>query len=134
MSTMKWTWKQDVKMTALQDIQIPNSKKPLIKKGETILVSEIEQYVDGRGNPQGTTTTQYYINYLRPLGGGNSTMQPPEMNQNVKRVKLGEDVAKISDSVSDSTNGDSDKLSNNNTILLLALVVVGYFAYKQYKK
>jgi len=131
---MKWTWKQDVKMTALQDIQIPNSKKPLIKKGETVLVSEVEQYIDGRGNPQGTTTTQYYINYFRPIGGGNSTMRPPEANQNVKRVRLGKDVAKISDSVSDSTNGDSAKLSNNNTILLLALVVVGYLAYQQYKK
>ena len=89
MSTMKWTFK------GTKDAFTPNADK--------ITVTEYEFYTDSRGNPQGTTTTQYYEGNVPPSKGRLGQYSPPQG----KQLKLEEDFTFESPKKNIGNNGHS---------------------------
>ena len=103
MSTMKWTFK------GTKDAFTPNADK--------ITVTEYEFYTDSRGNPQGTTTTQYYEGNVPPSKGRLGQYSPPQG----KQLKLEEDF---------TFESPKKDIGNNKTVMYLGFIVAGYFIYK----
>lgn len=103
MSTRKWTFK------GTKDAFTPNADK--------ITVTEYEFYTDSRGNPQGTTTTQYYEGNVPPSKGRLGQYSPPQG----KQLKLEEDF---------TFESPKKDIGNNKTVMYLGFIVAGYFIYK----
>lgn len=116
MSTMLWTFK------GTKDAFTPN--------GNRITVSEYEFYMDSRGNPQGSRTTQYYEGVVPQKEGTMGRYAPPQ----AKRLTLGKDFTfnlpddfGSTETVSESPKKD---IGNNTTVMYLGFIVAGYFIYK----
>lgn len=103
MSTMKWTFK------GTKDAFTPNADK--------ITVTEYEFYTDSKGNPQGTTTTQYYEGVVPQDKKRMGLYSPPK----AKKLKLGEDF---------TFESPKKDIGNNKTVMYLGFIVAGYFIYK----
>lgn len=112
MSTMKWTFK------GTKDAFTPNADK--------ITVTEYEFYTDSRGNPQGTRTTQYYEGVVPQDKSAMGQYAPPKG----KELKLGKDFVLENPNKSNIVGNMTDK----KWILYGIVAVIGYFAYKKFKK
>lgn len=121
MSTMKWTYKENVVGTALKDIG-------KIKKGGSVPVQVYEFYVDSRGGS--STTTRYYYG-MSPKPEEAPALPPSFSPPTAKEISLGQDFElKKETPISVSTTENKDK----KWILYVVLAVAGYFAYKKFKK
>lgn len=133
MSTMRWTYKSQETVTALRDLQLPSVGKSLkiVKKGDTLPVQVYELYIDSRGNPQGQTSMDYYYS-SEPISKKESkpTLTPPKG----QRLSEGKDFTLTSEPETMPSKPVKELLSNNKTVMLLGLIVIGYFAYKYYNK
>lgn len=121
---IKYTPNGEKKAVALKSISIANSKRKNIEKGEGFLVQEYKVVISGRGNPQGTESIEYYVG--TPF---EETLSSPIMNVG-SRVQENVDF-KFKNGKQDNNTAE---ISNNNTVLILGLIVVGYFAYKHFNK
>ena len=121
---IKYTPNGEKKAVALQSISIGNSKRKNIEKGEGFLVQEYKVVISGRGNPQGTESIEYYVG--TPF---EETLSSPIMNVG-SRVQENVDF-KFKNGKQDNNTAE---ISNNNTVLILGLIVVGYFVYKHFNK
>jgi len=111
MSTMKWTFK--------------GTKKAITPNADKITVTEYEYYTDSRGNPQGTRTTEYYEGVVHQDESRMGQYNPPQG----KKLKLGEDFT------FESPKKNIWEATKSNKLLMYGLIaVVGYFAYKKFKK
>ena len=123
MSTIKWTYKDNIRGIALKD---SNS----YKKGDSIPVQVYDYYMDSRGG-NSSTKTKYYFGNEPTMKDKQNVMQMPSN----KQLKLGDDFEIAQEtSTGISSSSDVKSISNNKTIMWLAVVVVGYFAYKKFKK
>lgn len=124
MSIVKYTPQNQIKAVALRTININNSKRKAIEEGETFLVQEYEFFTSDRGNPEGTSTIQYFVGTPFEL-----TFSSPTMN-------VGTFLKKDVDFsfASSEEKPQTASLSNNNTVVLLAVIVIAYFGFKFIKK
>lgn len=103
MSTMKYTFK--------------GTKDAFTLTGKPITVTEYEFYMDSRGNPQGTTRTQYYEGVVPQAKGQWGIYTQP----NAKLLQLGKDF---------TFESPKKDIGNNKTVMYLGFIVAGYFIYK----
>ena len=121
MSAMKYTYKSNIQGVALKD-----GKN--FKKGETIPVQVYEFYFSSRGGGESRKKVYYF--------GNEPTMEDV---QDVNRPPMSQELAldkdfKLTQETSTGVTPLEDKMTNNKTIMWLGIIVLGYFAYKQYKK
>tara|TARA_R110000744_G_scaffold275939_1_gene388708 strand:+ start:591 stop:962 length:372 start_codon:yes stop_codon:yes gene_type:complete len=123
MSTIKWTYKDNIRGIALKD-------GSSFKKGDSIPVQVYDLYMDSRGG-NSSTRTVYYFGNEPTMEDKQNVMQMPK----TAKLKIGDDFEIAQEtSTGVSSLGDIKPISNNKTIMWLAVVVVGYFAYKKFKK
>ena len=124
MSAMTWTYKDNIRGVALTD-------GDSFKKGDSIPVQVYELYTSSRGGGSSTTKVYYF--------GSEPTMEDIKNKMNMpmsQRLSIDKDF-KVSQETSTGTSQAStsvEGLTNNKTVMWLGIIVVGYFAYKQYKK
>lgn len=125
MSLMKWTYTNNIKGLALK-----NGKS--FKKGDSIPIQVYDFYVSSRGG--GTTTeTVYYYGNEPTMEDIKNVMSMPS----TQKLLLGGDFSiskETSTGTSDTPTETDLPMDNKKTVMLLGLIVVGYFAYKYYNK
>ena len=110
MSTMKWTFK--------------GTKEAFDKNGSKITVTEYEFYTDSRGGGS-SRTTQYYKGVVPQDKSQMSQFRPPK----------GEELELGNDFTFENPKKDILQTIKSNKWLVYGLIaVVGYFAYKKFKK
>lgn len=134
---MNFTYIGSRKAKILSDLKgtASTTGTPLDLKGSTQSVDEYDFTVSGRGNPQGTTTKRYFLESSKK----NTTMGlPPKPEfpsiggnpfQEIKR----EDFEYLADETK-APKGFGDPIKDKKWILYGIVAVIGYFAYKKFKK
>ena len=120
MSAMTYTYKSNIRGIALKD-----GKN--FKKGETIPVQVYEIYISSRGGGESRTKVYYFGN--EPTLGEKKGVSIPRSQE----LALDKDF-QLTQETSTGVTPLEDKMTNNKTIMWLGIIVLGYFAYKQYKK
>jgi|TARA_R110000824_G_scaffold6362_1_gene29491 hypothetical protein len=124
MSAMTFTYLTNIKGVALVD-------GDGFKKGDSIPVQVYELYTSSRGG--GTSRSKnYYFGNEPTMEDIKNVMSMPRS----QRLSIDKDF-KVSQETSTGTSQAStsvEGLTNNKTVMWLGIIVVGYFAYKQYKK
>jgi hypothetical protein len=122
---MKWTFK--------------GVKNAFTPTGKPITVTEYELYMDSRGNPKGSKTTQYYEGEVFQDKSAMGQYAPPK----AKELKLGKDFV-LENPIKSNVGGNmlenpiksnvGGNMTDKKWILYGIVAVIGYFAYKKFKK
>ena len=136
MSSMNYTYIGTKKARILGNLKGSASTNgiPLDLKGTTQSVDEYDFTVSGRGNPQGTTTKKYFLGSSKKNTMGVPPFpKSPSVGGNPFQEIKREDFEYLDDETK-APKGFGDPIKNKKWLMYGLIAVVGYFAYKNFKK
>jgi len=135
MSSMNYTYKGSRKAKILSDLKgsASTTGRPQNLKGTTQEVDEYDFTVSGRGNPKGSTTKKYFLESSKENTMGVPPFGKQRLGGNPFQEIKREDFEYLADETQ-APKGSEDPIKNNKWLLYGLIAVVGYFAYKKFKK